>query len=159
MQASRRTLATILAMAVVLMAAPAGAGGATVARGAFETFADGPTLGYDVSGVASMVRTADGKTIVSVNVTGLIPGANYGSHVHNQTCAEGSAGGHYRFDGPVAGGALDGFEIWPGPFKANPAGNAHGKTTVHATAGADAVSVVIHAPAPTSQKIACADLS
>lgn len=157
MQASRRTLATILALAVVLMAAPAFAGGATVAKGSFQTFADGPKLGYDVDGIASMVRTASGKTIVSVNVTGLIPGAPYGSHVHNQPCADGFAGGHYRFDEPVAGGALDGFEIWPGPFTANPAGNAHGKTTVYATAGADAVSVVIHAP--TSEKIACADLS
>jgi len=157
MKASRMTLTTILAMALVLMAAPAGATGATVARGSFQTFADGPALGYDVDGIASMVRTADGKTIVSVRATGLIAGATYGSHVHNQACADGNAGGHYRFDEPVAGGALDGFEIWPGPFKANPAGNAKGKTTVYATAGADAVSVVIHAP--TGEKIACADLS
>jgi len=157
MRASKRTLATILAMAVVLMAVPASAGGATVARGSFQTFADGPGLGYDVDGIASMVRTASGKTLVSVNVTGLTPGATYGSHVHNQACANGNAGGHYRFDEPVVGGALDGFEIWPGPFTANPAGNANGKTTVFATAGADALSVVIHAP--TGQKIACADLS
>ncbi|HUP17875.1 MAG TPA: superoxide dismutase family protein, partial [Acidimicrobiia bacterium] len=97
------------------------------------------------------------KTIVSVNVTGLIPGFTYNAQVHNQACADGTAGGHYRFEEPVAGGALDGFEIWPGPFTANPAGNANGKTTVYATAGDDAVSVVIHAP--NGMKIACADLS
>jgi hypothetical protein len=72
-----------------------------------------------------MVRTGDGKTIVSVQVAGLTPGATYGSHVHNQSCADGNAGGHYSFGHPVVGGAGSGnSEIWPGPFTANAAGHA-----------------------------------
>lgn len=70
---------------------------------------------------------------------------------------DGNGGGHYRLDAPAPGGDLNGYEIWPGPFTANPAGNAHGKAMVSATAGAEAVSIVIHAP--TGAKVACADLS
>lgn len=157
MRAGRRTLAMAVGLTVVLMASTATAGGANVTRGSFHTFAGGPTLGYEIEGKATMVRTADGKTIVGVNVSGLTPGDTYGSHVHNRACDDGNAGGHYRFDAPVPGGDLDGYEIWPGPFTANAAGNAHGKAMVSGTAGAGAVSVVIHAP--TGEKVACADLS
>lgn len=157
MRAAKKTLAMAIALSVVLMTSSAVAGGAQVTRGSLNTFADGPTLGYQIDGKAQMVRTADGKTIVTVNVSGLTPDTTYGSHVHNQACADGNAGGHYRFDAPVPDGDLDGYEIWPGPFTANEAGNAHGKAAVSAAAGADAVSVVVHAP--TGHKIACADLS
>lgn len=154
---ARTTMAIVAAMTLGLMAMPAVAGGATVTRGTFNSFADGPALGYEVTGHATMVRTADGKSTVVVNVSGLAPGATYGSHVHDKACADANAGGHYRFPDPVPGGALDGHEIWPGPFTANASGNAIGKTMVDATAGITAQSVVIHAP--TGQKIACADLS
>lgn len=148
--------ATLVAVA---FAVPAFAGGAQVTRGDLTVFADGPGLGYsDVAGRVQMVRTSDGKTIVSVQVAGLTPEATYGSHVHNQSCADGNAGGHYSFGHPVVGGADPGnSEIWPGPFTANAAGHANGKATVGETAGVTAVSVVIHAPG--GQKIACADLS
>lgn len=157
MRSNRMALAIAVALSVVLMASTAMAEGAAVTRGDFGSYADGPALGYQVEGHATMVRTADGKTLVSVQVRGLTPNATYGSHVHNQACSDGSAGGHYRFDAPVPGGGLDGQEIWPGPFTANSAGNGHGKATVAATAGPTAQSVVIHAP--SGQKIACADLS
>jgi hypothetical protein len=104
-----------------------------------------------------MIRTASGETIVIMAATGLTPGLTYGSHVHNQACNVGNAGGHYSFGFPVPGGALDGSEIWPGPFTANSGGNALGRTMVGATAGPGAVSVVIHAPG--GAKIACADLT
>lgn len=157
MRTKKTALATMAAIALVLAAPAALANGAQVTRGAFETFADGSALGYAVEGKATMVRTPNGLTKVSVKVSGLTPGSSYGSHVHNQSCDDGNAGGHYRFDTPVPGGGLDGHEIWPGPFVANAAGNGMGKATVHATAGPSAQSVVIHGP--TGQKIACADLS
>jgi hypothetical protein len=157
MRVRRRALAIAVGLTVVLMASTALAGGAQVTMGSLDTFADGPALGYQIDGKAHMVRTADGKTIVKVNASGLMPGETYGSHVHNQACDDDNAGGHYRFDVAAPGGDLNGHEIWPGPFTANAAGNAHGKATVAATAGGDAVSVVIHAP--SGQKIACADLS
>lgn len=148
----------VLAVACVMLALaiPAGAGEAQVTTGDLVTFADGAALGYDVSGHVVMVRNPQGTSVILV-ANGLEPGATYGSHVHDKACGDASAGGHYRFETPVPGGALGGFEIWPGPFTANPAGRANGKTMVGAVAGQSAMSVVIHAP--TGQKIACADLS
>jgi hypothetical protein len=148
----------VAAMLVVLMAAPLSAVAAQVTKGSFEPFAAGiGDADYgDVEGRARMIRTASGKTIVEVNASGLVPGETYGSHVHKQACDDGDAGGHYSFGFTVRGGALDGSEIWPGPFTANTAGQAVGWTVVGATAGTTAVSVVIHAPG--GAKIACADL-
>lgn len=152
-------VAAAAALVAVAFAVPALAGGAQVTRGDLAAFADGPGLGYsDVTGRVQMVRTGDGKTIASVQVAGLTPGATYGSHVHNQSCADGNAGGHYSFGHRVVGGAGPGnSEIWLGPFTANAAGHANGKATVGESAGVTAVSVVIHGPG--GQKIACADLS
>jgi hypothetical protein len=151
------TLATA-AMVLVLMTAPASARGAEVTRGSLEPFATG--IGHadygDIEGHATMIRAASGETIVLVTARGLTPGETYGSHVHAQACDNGDAGGHYSFGHAVPGGALDGSEIWPGPFTANAAGHALGRTVVGATAGPTAVSVVIHAPG--GAKIACADL-
>ena len=148
----------VAAMVVVLMAAPLSALGAEVTKGSLELFAAG--TGHadygDVEGKATMIRTASGETIVVVTASGLTPGETYGSHVHKQACDNGDAGGHYSFGFAVPGGALDGSEIWPGPFTANAAGRAVGWTVVGSTAGTNAVSVVIHAPG--GAKIACANL-
>lgn len=141
----------------VLLASPVRAGGSQVTQGSFTPFELGPILGYStVNGQATMIRTGSGMTIVVVTAGGLEAGLSYGSHVHNRACNDAGAGGHYSFGDTVPGGALDGTEIWPGPFTSNPAGNAAGFTQVGATAGLDAVSVVIHAPG--GAKIACADL-
>ena len=150
----------LAAMLVMLMAAPLLARGAKVTTGSLESFAAGTGhVDYgDVEGKVTMIRTASGDTIVVVTARGLIPGQTYGSHVHKQACADGDAGGHYSFGYSVPGGALNGSEIWPGPFTANAAGHVVGRTVVGDTAGADAVSVVIHAPSPSGAKIACADL-
>jgi hypothetical protein len=152
-------LLAVAAMLVVLMAAPAFARGAEVTQGSFGSFAGG--TGHadygDIDGHASMLRTASDKTVVVVTVSGLTPGETYGSHVHRQACDDGDAGGHYSFGFDVPGGALDGSEIWPGPFTANAAGRAVGTAVVGAVAGTQAVSVVVHAPG--GAKIACADLS
>jgi hypothetical protein len=155
----RTLVATTALLVAIVLAVPALAGGAQITRGDLAFFADGSGLGYsDVTGRVQMVRTGDGKTIVSIQVAGLTPGATYGSHVHNQSCATGSAGGHYSFGHPVVGGVGPGeSEIWPGPFTANSAGHANGTAIVDETAGSTAVSVVIHAPG--GQKVACADLS
>lgn len=156
-----RTMAIAAAM-VALVAVSASPAVATASRaavtgGSFAPFAAGPTLGYDdVTGRALMVR-APRRTIVVVRVAGLTPGVAYASHVHDQSCDDGDAGGHYSFGRRVRGGAAsDGSEIWPGPFTAASSGRAVGVAVVGARAGADARSVVVHAP--TGDKIACADL-
>lgn len=148
-----RTLRAALAAALLAIAlVPAvAADGALVTRGDMHAFAAG--TGLDITGRAQMVRTADGKTIVTVHVTGLAPDTTYGAHVHQQACGVGDADGHYRFD--PTGPGVPPNEIWPG-FTTNTAGIGNGKATVDRTAGPTAVSVVIHAPG--GLKIACADL-
>ena len=151
--ASRRGLASaVAALALAASFAPGAlAGGATVTRGSFDAFNGSPLA---IVGGATMVRTADGRTYVSIRVSGLEPGTTYASHVHAQSCADGLAGGHYRFD--PAGPAIPPNEIWPGPFTTNAAGLGSSDTFADGTAGLGAVSVVIHAPG--GAKIACADL-
>jgi hypothetical protein len=148
----RRVGAAIASLGLMAALAPGALGAAVVTRGEFHPF-NGSTL--DIAGNATMVRTADGRTIVTIQVTGLDAGLTYGSHVHAQSCANGLAGGHYRFD--PAGAATPPNEIWPGPFTTNAAGNGNGDTVADGIAGSTAVSVVIHAPNGT--KIACADLN
>jgi len=124
-----------------------------VTRGDFHAFAAG--AGLSIGGHARMIRTANGKTIVSIHVEGLLANTMYGSHVHKAACAAGDADGHYRLD--PGGPAASPNEIWPGPFTTTVAGVGNGSVTVPYTAGPDAVSVVVHAPG--GAKIACADLS
>ena len=144
------TLIAALALAAVF-APSVLAGSATVTRGEFHAF-NGSSL--PITGHATMVRTADGRTVVTIQVQGLDSNTEYGSHVHKQACADGLAGTHYRFD--PAGAGVPPNEIWPGPFTTNAAGAGSGDTIADGTAGSDAVSVVIHAPG--GAKIACADL-
>lgn len=151
---ARRTRFGVAVAAVALSAslAPSAlAGGATVTRGVFNAF-NGSSL--PITGQATMIRTADGRTIVTIQVQGLDASTEYGSHVHKQACADGLAGTHYRFD--PAGAATPPNEIWPGPFTTNDAGIGNGNTVADGTAGQTAVSVVVHAPG--GAKIACADL-
>ena len=149
-----RLSALSLGLSLAIVFAPTAlAGGATVTRGEISAFATG--VGQAITGHAVMIRTADGRTIVSVHVQGLAAGTTYASHVHQQPCGVGDADGHYRFD--PAGPATPPNEIWPGPFTTNGAGVGIANTIADGTAGAAAVSVVIHAPG--GAKIACADLS
>jgi len=148
-------LGALGALAALAVVVPASAGGAEVTRGRFHSFAAG--TGMDISGHATMVRTGDGRTFVSVHVEGLAPSTSYQSHVHAARCEVGLADGHYKHES--AGPANDQNEIWPG-FTTNAAGIGNGKARNDWTAGADAVSVVVHidAAAPANVKIACANL-
>ncbi|MEQ8716152.1 MAG: hypothetical protein RIE08_00940 [Acidimicrobiales bacterium] len=155
-----RSTATVIVVAATLLATagPVASGGAQVTRGEFTPFADAEGDELGISGRAQMVRTSSGDTKVVVHVTGLEPGATYGSHVHDEPCDTGNANGHYFFAAPVPeGDGPNADEIWPGPVTANRGGVASGKTTVGAVAGPEAVSVVIHRSG--GAKIACADLS
>ena len=148
----RQVAAVLAALSIGAAFAPSVmAGGAMVTRGDIAAFATG--IGQPIGGRAQMVRTAGGKTIVSVHVEGLAANTTYGSHVHQQPCAVGEADGHYKFD--PAGPATPPNEIWPG-FTTNDAGVGNGNAMVAGTAGVNAVSVVVHAPG--GAKIACADL-
>lgn len=147
----RRAGGLVVAAVIAAAFAPSALGAASVTRGDIHEFNG---YGSAVTGHAQMVRTADGKTIVSLHVEGLAAGVTYAAHVHAAACSTGLADGHYRFD--PAGAASPPNEIWPGPFTANDAGVGNADTMADGTAGPTAVSVVIHAPGGT--KIACADL-
>lgn len=149
---TRRTRLGVVIAALALGAAlaPGALAAAQVTRGDFHAFNGGDP---GITGRAQMVRTADGKTIVTIHVEGLAPGT-YGSHVHAKACSDTLAGGHYKFN--PAGAAAPPNEIWPGPFTPNEAGVANSNTIAEGTAGSSAMSVVIHAPG--GAKIACADL-
>jgi len=151
--AVRRVIAMLASLSLAATLAPLVlAEGAIVTRGDVHAFATG--AGLPITGRAQMVRTADGKTIVTIQVEGLAASTTYGAHVHQAPCATGDADGHYRFD--PSGAAAPPNEIWPG-FTTNAAGVGSGYASVVGTAGPNAVSVVVHAP--TGAKIACADLS
>lgn len=142
------------ALAALVLAVPAAAGGAQVTSGAFEKFAAG-TL--DVSGHAVMVRTADERTFVSVHISGLARNTAYASHVHDQACNDGLANGHYQHAGTAVN---DVNEIWPS-FTTNAAGIGNGNARNDWTARPEARSVVVHtvdASGTPVLKIACADL-
>src|SRR5260221_11951758 len=105
---SRRVLRAIVGMSVGVIAlgattAPAGAA-ATVVQ------ASGPLVRYDnpygngtanpvLAGATARVHAvedANGKTIVTLEVEGLTPNREYGSHVHVLPCNVNKAGGHYQ---------------------------------------------------------------
>lgn len=153
-----KRIALITVSLVLLLAAglPALANGAQVTQGDFATFASGSSLGYDIAGRAQMVRTADGRTIVTVHVSGLHAGVAYGAHVHNLPCDVSNGGGHYQH---VVGGPVDPInEIWP-EFTTNAAGIGNGNATNDFTARPEAQSVVVHDPDAGNARIACADLN
>lgn len=143
---------------VLLQTSPAASSGSEVTRGKFAVFASGvgdPRFDA-LSGHAQMIRTADGKTIVKVEATGLVPGTTYPVHVHAAPCGVGAADGHFQFE---PGGAVDNHnELWPA-VTTNAAGAGNGMAVADRTAGEQAVSVVIHSPDGTpAPKVACADL-
>ena len=143
----------VVGLSVALVLAPSVlALGATVTRGDIHAFATG--VGLPITGRAQMIRTPEGKTIVTVHVAGLAANTTYASHVHAAACAVGDADGHYRFN--PAGPAVPPNEIWPGPFTTDADGVGNANTVAAGTAGSGAVSVVVHAPG--GAKVACADL-
>jgi hypothetical protein len=141
----------VAAAAVMLVIPVVGSDGAAVRRGAIHGFAAG--AGLDITGHAQMVRTASGRTYVTVHAAGLLPNTTYPSHVHALPCGQADADGHYKRD--PAGPATPPNEIWQG-FTTDADGVGNGRAVADFTAGATAVSVVIHAPG--GAKIACADL-
>lgn len=145
------TFVLVVLFVAVLAAA---ADGAQVTSGQFQTYAAGPGRGYDISGQATMIRTADGKTIVQVQAWGLAANSTYGVHVHNLPCGVNNGGGHYQ---DQVGGPVNSVnEIWPG-FTTNTAGHGNGYASNDFTARPEAQAVVIHDT--DGARIACADLN
>jgi hypothetical protein len=140
-------------LVVLLSAAAASAAGMQVTNGDLQTFASGLERGYDISGRAQLVRTADGRTLAVVEAWGLAPNTAYPVHVHNAPCDVNNGGGHYQ---DVVGGPSDAVnEIWPG-FTTNADGHGNSHAANDFTARPEAQTVVVHDP--DGARIACADL-
>src|SRR3954468_21915498 len=135
--------AVIVGAVAAACASGSAAASGEVTRGDLKPFAAG--AGQSIDGRAEMGRRENGTTLVTLHATGLKPGGQYASHVHKQTCENGSADGHFQQNGPAAGTTPPN-EIWlgGGPFAANQAGNVNVKTTADYKANPDAVSVVLH---------------
>jgi len=126
-----------------------------VTKGTFEITDDGYALGYNrLRGTATMTRSSNGQTSVSVRVKGLDRRTEYPAHVHNLPCSLGG-GGHYKIDSTI-GGTEEDNEIWP-LIKTSWSGVGRGNALVHHMARPEAQTIVIHDP-DTGKRIACANL-
>lgn len=149
---------TIACAVLVLAVATAGAQRGDSLRGDFEPLED--NTDRDISGHATLTRTGDDRTHLSVHVRGLEPNAHYHSHLHAGSCAD--VGPHYQDN--VGGAGEPPNELWPSSdphdqmagLHANPAGNVNGRGTAPWRARDEALSVFIHKA--HGMKIACADL-
>lgn len=148
-------LAMALIMATAAPAAAHGKEGTVVTRGTFLTLPGGVDLGYEIGGVAVMVRSDD-RTVVKVRVSGLDANTTYPTHVHNAACsATPPGGGHYQHE---VGGAVDAVnEMWP-VVTTDDLGRGRGFAIHDHRARPDAMAIVIHYPPDTSIRLACLDL-
>ena len=161
----RKSLIAIGALATVLV--PGSPADAATSVGRFVTLPAGAERGLEIDGVAILRRTSDG-TWGRVVLNGLEPGLVYAAHLHNQPCAIGMGGSHYK--NATTGVGAPPNELWfsssDDPFAgvtARRGGTARGVGAVDWVAGPEAVSVLIHHVMPVTgtsgdQKIACADL-
>lgn len=139
-------------VAALAGAAVVSAGGAKVVRagGPLVVFANPYGNGaanpvQDGSARVHSVTTPNGKSIVTLHVSGLTPNRSYGAHVHVAACESGQAGGHYR--NVPAGPATAANEVWL-DFTTNAAGQGRAKAVVNfgfRLDGANAVVVHDHA--------------
>ena len=126
--------------------------GGRLVSGTF-TLLDTRPSGYDdVTGTAEMARH-DGGTTVTIEVSGLEPGAEYISHVHAEGCSS-NGGPHYQFE-------VGGPEVPPNEihllFTADEDGNGLMTAENDQTVDERAVAVVVHPVDLVDNKIACAD--
>ena len=124
-------------------------------EGELSAFADGTATYPDLTGTASMVRSRD-TTVTTLDVTGLKPAAAHMVHVHEQSCANGNGGAHFRFDTDLPFSEEN--EIWL-PFTSKADGTS-GEVVVTSDqrAGSKAMAIVIHDPDNPAKRIGCVDL-
>ncbi len=121
-------------------------GEATLLPGGVGTFDD-----LEVSVV--MERELTGWTHATLEASGA-PRGEYPVHVHHRTCGMGDGGGHYKID-PAIEDTVEDNELWLN-FMAPAALEA--SIEVEHLARPEALSVVVHDPADSSNRIMCVDL-
>lgn len=116
----------------------------------------------DIAGEA-VLTIAEDATTLSVQLSGLEPGAAHPAHLHEGSCAE--RGPHYQHD--PDGVEAPPNELWPSSdpddptagLQADADGDASGEGTADWQARDEPLSVFVHAAGGEHAKIACADLS
>ena len=129
------------------------AAGASLARGEYQLLESRPE-GYDaLTGTAVIARHAAGTT-VTTELSGLLPDAEYISHLHAQPCAIENGGPHYQFE--VGGDEVPPNEIHLA-FTSDADGNGFMTAENDQVAGTEAVAFVVHPVELIDNKIACVD--
>lgn len=120
----------------------------------FQPLDTAPEGHEDATGATWLARHDDGTT-VTIDVTGLEPGTEYMSHLHEQPCAQDQGGPHFKFDPQGSDEPPNEVHLM---FTADSDGTA--ATTVHNdNPGSDsAQSIVLHLTDEDGTKFACADL-
>ena len=126
--------------------------GAELASGEFTLLDTRPEGFDDMTGTAWIARHAGGTT-VTLDVQGLIPNADYISHVHADACAN-NGGDHYQFD--VGGSDMPPNEIHLA-FTSDADGNGFMTAENDQIASLDAVAFVVHPADLIDNKLACVD--
>ncbi len=127
-----------------------------VTTGSIMTTSAGAERNYTITGDASMVRTPQNKTMVSLHVAGLHADQKYPSHIHNLPCEEKGGGAHYQHE---KGGNVDAAnEIWL-TFTTNNSGSGSQEASHAHLARPDAQSIVIHDNTSDKARIACLNLN
>lgn len=161
-----KSLVAMGALAAVLL--PGSPAEASASVGRFSNLPAADALGLEIDGVALLRRSAHGTTGLVV-LRGIEPGRVYAAHLHNQPCALGAGGTHYKHDMTGVGAPPN--ELWfsssddptEGVRAHHRAGVARGDGAVDWVARPEARSVVIHQIVPATgtsggPKLACADL-
>lgn len=126
--------------------------GAALATGEFALMETRPQGFDDTSGTAWVARHSAGTT-VTVELEGLLPDADYISHLHADACAN-DGGDHYQFE--IGGSDMPPNEIHLA-FTSDADGNGFMTAENHQIAGIDAVAFVVHPMNLIDNKIACVD--
>lgn len=127
--------------------------GATLATGQLVLLDTRPQGFDDATGTAWLARH-DAGTTVTVEIAGLLPNADYISHLHADACAN-SGGDHYQFE--IGGSNMPPNEIHLA-FTSDANGNGFMTAENDQIAGPDAVAFVVHPVDLIDNKIACVDL-
>jgi len=127
--------------------------GAELTTGTFVLLDTRPDGYDDLIGEANLARHENGTT-VTIELSGLLPGVDFISHVHEGECEEGG-GDHYKFD--PEGSDMPPNEIHLA-FTSTGEGTGFMTAENDMAAGDDARSVVVHPAELIDNKIACAPL-
>lgn len=138
-----------------LDATPADEVDGQVTSGNFAVLETAPPGSEGVAGRAWTGQNDSGTT-VTIQMTGLEPGVEYLSHLHEASCAQDDGGEHFKFD--PEGGDLPPNEVHLG-FTAAEDGTGVATVTSDQRVGDDAPAIVVHPADAQDNRLACADFS